>query len=497
MQPPNVLRDAETARRFLIQGLWWQRVAQPTAATVRPVLEWALEITSAGQPLPPMGFVADLGHAALGAAWENRPGQEALTVPALPINLVRTYEDHVLGKLYADWTFSRAGDALRRYQGRDRARGLAFVLEQMRERAGFPGVELSPGIIKALLEMPPGEVLNQGWESLRQEGAEPLLLALYEELLAAARRTADLLGSEDLFQLETGSALAELSQRLAQRQVLQAGLSLEATLPRSRVRPQTRRQEVPTHILDEDTYPVGGFSSISTRGSIESLLHSQLAFMEEHDRPDLFDIKYVRDELLYYSRDENQFLRRRRTYVFVLHPDLVTTRFKDAELPFQHGVLLLALLWVAVNKLTEWLSNDALNFRILFVDKGDARPLAAEMELLRSLFREPILLGTVSLERVQPKDVAVLCAQWARRSLCHCLNVAAMPVPWNAEETVETLLQINGPRPALADAGTEPAIVEADDAMASWSRALQQVLQRGISSRGRRLASVQIRLRKM
>ncbi len=72
-----------------------------------------------------------------------------------------------------------------------------------------------------------------------------------------------------------------------------------------------------------------------------------------------------------------------------------------------------------------------------------------------------------------------------------------MPVPWNAEETVETLLQINGPRPALADAGTEPAIVEADDAMASWSRALQQVLQRGISSRGRRLASVQIRLRKM
>ena len=38
--------------------------------------------------------------------------------------------------------------------------------------------------------------------------------------------------------------------------------------------------EVPTRILDEDIYPVGGFTSLSNRGSIESLLHSQLAYME-------------------------------------------------------------------------------------------------------------------------------------------------------------------------------------------------------------------------
>ena len=36
------------------------------------------------------------------------------TTNGLPSSLLRTYEDHVLGKLYADWTFSRAGDALRR-----------------------------------------------------------------------------------------------------------------------------------------------------------------------------------------------------------------------------------------------------------------------------------------------------------------------------------------------------------------------------------------------
>ena len=30
------------------------------------------------------------------------------------------------------------------------------------------------------------------------------------------------------------------------------------------------------------------------------------------ERPDLFDIKFLRDELLYYARDENRFLRRRQ-----------------------------------------------------------------------------------------------------------------------------------------------------------------------------------------
>ena len=57
--------------------------------------------------------------------------KEPLHVPGWPPALGRTYEDHVLGKLYADWTFERASDALRRYQGKDRARGLAYLVNQL------------------------------------------------------------------------------------------------------------------------------------------------------------------------------------------------------------------------------------------------------------------------------------------------------------------------------------------------------------------------------
>src|SRR5947208_12431352 len=337
----------------------------PASATVRPALEWALEIASAGQPLPPVGFVSDVGLVAFGQDREGRP-REALPVPGLSSGLARTYEDHVLGKLYADATFERAADALRRYQGRDRARGLAFIVDQFRQRAGFGGALLSPAVIKGLLEGSPDDALSRGWDSLTRDGLMPHLAEMVNDLIAAVRRTAEVLGPEDLSELEHGTFVAELGQRVAHRLVVQTARRLEDALPRHKVRPLAGRQEVPTRVLDEDTYPVGGFSSLSTRGSIESLLHSQLAFMEgAGERPDLFDVKFLRDELLYYSRDENSFLRRRRTFVFALDADLVQARFKDAELPFQRVILLLAMLRAAASKLSDWLHTDALVFEFI------------------------------------------------------------------------------------------------------------------------------------
>jgi hypothetical protein len=387
------IRDIDEARRLLYQALWCQRAQAPVAATVREALEWALQLAGAGLSLPPIGFVADVGHLAFRGHWDAPAHRVSLDPPLLPVNLVRNYEDQVLGKVDGDWTFGRAGDALRRYKGRGQARGLAFLLDRFRERAGFPCVEFSPGVIKHALEMPPQEVLNQGYESLRQDGPLPVLAHLYEGLIAAVRRAPEVLGPEDLFELESGTALDDEGPRLARRQVLTAAAELEARLPgRGTLRGASRNREVPTRMLDEDTYPAGGFTSISNRGSIESLLHSQLAYMEPDsvERPDLFDVKFLRDELLYYARDENQFLRRRRTYVFVFEPDLVTARFKDAALPYQRSVLVLALVVVLVRKLSEWLSTDALTFQLVFVTEGEESPVAGECELLRKLLREQV-----------------------------------------------------------------------------------------------------------
>src|SRR5262245_25373527 len=237
------IRDQDDVRAFLLQGLWLQRALAPGPATVRPALEWALEIVSQGNPLPPVGLVADLGHVAFGTDWDSRSTRQKVTVPNLPPNLLSTYEDHVLGKIYADWSFSTAGDALRRYrEGRDRARGLAFVVSQLCNRAGFSGVDFSPGIITSLLTESPDDILRLGFESLQKDGLHPFLSALYDSLISASRRIAEVLGQEDLIELQTGTALDEESDRLAFRQVIEAATALEASLPRHRVRPLPHRQ---------------------------------------------------------------------------------------------------------------------------------------------------------------------------------------------------------------------------------------------------------------
>jgi hypothetical protein len=486
------LRDLDDAKRFLLQGLRLQRVAAPSAKTVRDALGWCLEVVSAGEPLPPPGFVADVGHLLLGSDWETKAGRETVAEPGLPPGLMRTYEDYVLGKLYADWTFARAGDALRQYQGeqhrREWARGLTFVLGQFRTRADFGGAELSAGVVKGLLEMSPQDVLALGFESLNRDGLHPVLEDLYHSLIGAARRTAEVLAPEDVFELEHGTALADFGERVALRQVLQAAARLEATLPPRRVRPLAGRQEVPTRVIDEDTYPVGGFSSLSTRGTIESLLHPQLAYMEKDDRPDLFDVKYLRDELLYYARDENTFLRRRRRFVFALYPDLVRTRVKDPSLPYQRGVLLLGLLVAAVRKLSEWLSTDALVFEFVFLKDGEGVP-DRERELLEMLFREQIANGTVAplrakddswLPLLAPDALPKKCAAYANRSLCHCLTLSAADRPFEAPDVVVTRLVVDGACPALGSVGEEAVYPEGEEPFDVWAAALLELLQRWV-----------------
>jgi hypothetical protein len=472
-----ILRDPDEAQRFLLQGLWFQRAVPPIAANVRHVLEWAIEIAAGGQPLPPVGVVADLGHAAFGTDRDTRGPREPAIIPHRPPALMRTYEDHVLGKVYADWSFERASDALRRFQGRDRARGLAYVVKQLRDRAGYGGVELSPGIIRTLIDAQPDELLRRGWESITADGPMPLLIDLYETLIAAARRMAEVLGLEDVVALEQRTALADMGQYVAHRQVLQIAGHLEAGLPRHKVKPLAGRREVPTRVLDEDTYPVGGFSSISTKGTVESLLHSQLAYMERdpNERPDLFDVKYLRDELYYYSRDENQFLRRRRVFLFCLYPDLMKARFKDAELPAQRIVMVLSLLLTAVKKLSEWLSTDALKFEFLLVQDKDARPLAQEGALLEMLFRDQIENGTVEVRHLA-EPVGPYAERRAERSMCHVLNVSAEGEHARTDLAISTGLMVADPRPVVRIGFDEPIELPGDEPIESWTATLERLL---------------------
>lgn len=468
------LRDPEAARGYVLQALWFQRAAPPVPAGVRPALEYALEIAGGGSPLLPVGFVADLGTVAFGID-RGRARKEQGEVPGWPHAAARGYEDYVLGKLDTDWTFERAVDALRRYAGRDRIKGLAFVARQLLDRAGVRGVELPPAVLRGLIAANPEELLAAGYESLTRDGPLPLLAEQYEELVRAFRRLAEVLGPEDAIALEQRTALADMGQFVAHRQILQTTARIEERLPTRPVRPLAGRKEVPTRVHDEDQYPVGGYSSIGTHGSIESLLHSQLAYMEE-ETPDLFDVKFVRDELFYYTRDENQFLRRRRTFVFAFFPDLVAARFKDADLPAQRIVLVLSAVLAAIRRLSDWLSTDALQFEVMFVGHGADKPLGHEAELLELLLRAPIERGAARVRWVDGlAAVKRECADFARSSQLQALWIGVEPPPDEVPGAVLTRLAVDGPHPVLVDGLGQPTPT-GDDALEDWIETVARLL---------------------
>jgi hypothetical protein len=195
--------------------------------------------------------------------------------------------------------------------------------------------------------------------------------------------------------------------------------------------------------------------------------------MEKTDRPDLFDAKYLRDELLYYSRDENEFLRRRRTFGFVLFPDLVQTRFKDAELRWQRGILLLALLVVAVRKLCDWLSADALSF-VFYVPE----PLGPERDLLEIVLREQIANKTVEIASyANLAEVESDCARRARRSLCNCAAISTDGSTVKPDDTDVLQMRMHGPCPLISGLDDKVVREESNDPLTAWSAVLEHLLQ--------------------
>ncbi len=261
-KPPSVpLRDSELARRFVLEGLLLQSVQPPAPEAVSAVLEWYLEAAVEGFPLPPIGVVADVGHLAFGREIQAEPAGDdshsSLPPPQqLSSTLRRQYEDLFLGKLYGDRSFDRGVDGLRRYSDRrDRAKGLAFLIGQLGRRAGYRGVELSPAVLRDLLRLDGADVLKQALTSLGEHGpirledlegfpfsekhdpAMTLMEFLYQDVIVHTRNLADALGTEDVFELEHGTAISGQGPREGIREVLRRPRNWKPASPSRRCKP--------------------------------------------------------------------------------------------------------------------------------------------------------------------------------------------------------------------------------------------------------------------
>lgn len=413
------------AEAWVAAGLVLQRGERVSAELLGLVRPWVEAVVDSVALLPPLGVAADLARLIERAPFDIGRSQPIGDAPLRAA--LDAYEEHLLGRLSADFRLELARDALVRLPEAKRPAAIGVFVEQVLARVvgalGTPLDSPAPGAVRRALQESSVELFERGHELLGDPDRDDLraeLSSAYSQLAAGARRCGALIGDVEIYTLENFEALRSSSLRLAMAQIAEAAQSIERTLPVRVRRSEASRGRTPTRVEDESAYPIGGYASISNVGGIESLVSSELIYMTpEAERQagniDLFDVRWAADELLKYTRDESVHTRERRTIGFVLDPSLVHARIKDPELPFQRLVVLFGALVAGVRKLCSWLDEADLHLQFLLLgvapsqaSEAPDQPLRPEAKLARLLLREFVEAGVVSFHELPNLDAAIV-----------------------------------------------------------------------------------------
>jgi hypothetical protein len=403
MQAITEIRDAQEAEAWLAAGSLLVRVGVVEeggldAVDTAALKEICLGVLTETGSLVPAGAVWDLARlirqGTQATCRKSAQLQSFLEDEAL-IRALRSWEEHLLNRLLIDPSLDNAADLI---QGDASPTGPVLFAIQLLSRLPHPEASILPGVIRRFFDRPLAEQQELGFAVLRERADIRAGLAeCYEAMALSTRRTATLLPQTDLFVLAHRDSLAALGQRLAAAQLRAAQAELEAAIPKRLRRIGRPRGQTPTMMQEESTYPIGGFSSMSTAGSIENLVSSELIYMEKSSvnagNLDLFQLRWAEGELLYYSRDENVYFRQHREICWLLTPLVERERIKDPPLPYQRIVHILASILFGTTRIMDLLGEHALKIRVYFCNNI----LAEERKLVELALSDGIAQGIVEV----------------------------------------------------------------------------------------------------
>jgi hypothetical protein len=494
------------ARAWVAAGLVLQRGERVDAELIGSVRTFVEAVVDTVALLPPLGVAADLARLLARAPFDIGRSQ-AVDDPTLRVAL-DAYEEQLLGRLAADFRLELARDALLRLPEPTRPAAIGVFVEQVLGRAiaahGQPLDSPAPGAVRRSLQDSALALFEEGIEQLSSANDSPEALDLrdelvtaYEQLAAGARRCGALIGDVEIYTLENFEALRVPSLRLAMAHIAEAAQTIERSLPIRVRRSESSRGRTPTRVEDESAYPIGGYSSISNVGGMESLVSSELIYMTSEDERqageiDLFDVRWASDELLKYTRDESVHTRERRTILFALAPSLVHARIKDPELPFQRLVVLFGALVAGVRKLVAWLDEAELHLHFVLIGKrvpGGApgraeldveQPLRAEAELARLLLREFVEVGVVEFVEVGGVEQLLARAEQSSESsgveILWLADTLVLPTLEPGSKVRQHALEIGVVPPRLWLDGEVRGVL--DEGWAAWLRTIQELMTR-------------------
>ena len=322
------------------------------------------------------------------------------------------YENEAIGRLLRHRPFARAREIVEFHRG-DSARADRLAMLLLEQLAGYwpDRVHVNAAHLRRghFAEFNPGvkdiEKAAARWDAWRSDHAlddHPMeaLETFVDSVRGTSRPRLDwdrLIQTQDLFELDHLPALDREYLRLGTRRIIAVRESIPPLDPHD-IRLSEEDSEAETRFMDQSLYPTGGFSELTNRGSFENLVLSELIYMGEgHDAGvDLFDLRYVEGELLYYSRDSGELRRKRRRAVLVV--DLTSPL--DIRLPeheHQLVVLVAGMLLALVRDLALLFFRDSLLFQVQLIAGPDGDDAHRLLEVLSILLQGPIQHGLLEV----------------------------------------------------------------------------------------------------
>jgi hypothetical protein len=263
--------------------------------------------------------------------------------------------------------------------------------------------------------------------------------------------------------------------RMTADHISAAATAIEATLPRRLPANRQNRGMRDTHLADESLYPAGGFTAITPGGSnanIENLVSSELVYMEDGPETDIFTLRYVEGELLYYSRDDSVFRRHRQVIGIALGADLDDARVKDRDLPWQRLILALGMLVAAIRWLTEQLGDHALTIRIAF----PPNLLSEEREIVTLLLGGEVHRGTVVIEEIAWQDLVDATAAAGSSAISDVIVMSLGPAPTIPKGLRALHVNLRGAAPTAVAVGSTPP-EPSPDSWREWCEVAEDLLR--------------------
>lgn len=372
------LTGAEPLRLYLVSSLTQSGASlQGWTSRFAGACRWYSDLLGQGFDHIPFFVVHDLGLLLLEGmnfpfrlmvkASENQ-GEAIQSTPFQ--RLAIRYQDRVLNRVLSMPRFTDFVDAVSERKAKHEV--VSTLLERLLvplARLPLPKILTSPVLVRqsgpgpltplAALDVLRGQAGEEAAAALTEEARGEVLQQICE---AYEIGKLDLLGPHDLFVVRNFDVLHSRAKRLAARQVA----FLEHQIGQAPPPPPMWRKEtplVPVDLNDPGLFPQGGLDQLSTHGSIENLVRSELVYLEDSPDVDLFSLRFVENELLYYTRDEGQLQRAQREVHVVLE------LWPESYIQYpDHHARLSTMLRATINRLVDDLfdlfESDALHIAL-------------------------------------------------------------------------------------------------------------------------------------